>query len=114
VTEIEVGYHVRAVLQGRGLATEAAAASRDYAHQVLKVDRLVAIMDARSRPSRRVAEKLGLVFERDSDNHAAGAIRSASMPLPEAAPTADGNGVGMGDPASGSKSTPGGPANAPC
>jgi RimJ/RimL family protein N-acetyltransferase len=31
VTKIEVGYHVRACLQGRGLATEAAAACRDYA-----------------------------------------------------------------------------------
>jgi RimJ/RimL family protein N-acetyltransferase len=69
VTELEVGYHVRATLQGRGLATEAAAACRDYARDVLKVDRLIAIIDPRNRPSQRVAEKLGLVLERDSDNH---------------------------------------------
>ena len=67
--ETEVGYHVRAALQGRGLATEAAAACRDYARDVLGVDRLIAIIDPRNRPSQRVAEKLGLVMERDSDNH---------------------------------------------
>ena len=69
VTEIEVGYHVRACLQGRGLATEAAAACRDYARDVLKVDRLIAIIDPRNQPSQRVAENLGLVVARNSDNH---------------------------------------------
>jgi RimJ/RimL family protein N-acetyltransferase len=68
VTEVEVGYHVRAALQGRGLATEAAAASRDYARDVLGVGRLIAIIGQRNRPSQRVAEKLGLVHERESDN----------------------------------------------
>ena len=68
VTELEVGYHVRAALQGRGLATEAAAACRDYAREVLGVDRLIAIVDPHNRPSQRVAEKLGLVVERASDN----------------------------------------------
>jgi RimJ/RimL family protein N-acetyltransferase len=65
-TEIEVGYHVRAALQGRGLATEAAAACRDYARDVLGTDRL--IIEPRNRPSQRVAEKLGLVAEQDTDN----------------------------------------------
>jgi RimJ/RimL family protein N-acetyltransferase len=51
------------------LATEAAAACRDHARDVLRVDRLIAIIDPRNRPSQRVAEKLGLVVERDSDNH---------------------------------------------
>ena len=64
VTELEVGYHVRAVLQGRGYATEAAVACREYAREVLERDRLIAIIDPRNRPSQRVAEKLGLVLER--------------------------------------------------
>jgi RimJ/RimL family protein N-acetyltransferase len=68
VTELEVGYHVRAALQGRGLATEAAAACRDYAREVLGVDRLIAIIDPRNRPSQRVAEKLGLVLERQTES----------------------------------------------
>jgi RimJ/RimL family protein N-acetyltransferase len=68
-TEIEIGYHIRTAFQGRGLATEAASACRDYARDILKVDRLVAIIDPRNRPSQRVAEKLGLVVERSSDSH---------------------------------------------
>jgi RimJ/RimL family protein N-acetyltransferase len=69
VTEIEVGYHVRVTLQGRGLATEAAAACRDHTRDVLGLERLIAIIDLHNRPSQRVAEKLGMVVERDSDNH---------------------------------------------
>jgi RimJ/RimL family protein N-acetyltransferase len=69
VTEIEVGYHVRTGLQGRGLATEAATACRDHARDVLGLERLIAIIDPRNRPSQRVAEKLGLRVERESDNH---------------------------------------------
>jgi RimJ/RimL family protein N-acetyltransferase len=46
---------VRTAFQGRGLATEAAAACRDYARDVLGVDRLIAIIDPRNR--------------RNSDNH---------------------------------------------
>jgi RimJ/RimL family protein N-acetyltransferase len=68
VTEIEVGYHVRACLQGRGLATEAAAACRDFARDVLGAGRLIAIIDPRNQPSQRVAENLGLVVARNSDN----------------------------------------------
>jgi RimJ/RimL family protein N-acetyltransferase len=66
--ELEVGYHIRAALQGRGLATEAAAACRDYARDVLGVDRLIAIIAQANRPSQRVAEKLGLALERQTDN----------------------------------------------
>jgi RimJ/RimL family protein N-acetyltransferase len=69
VTEIEVGYHVRSALQGRGRATEAAAACRDHARDVLGLERLIAIIDPRNRPSQRVAEKLGMVLERASGNH---------------------------------------------
>jgi RimJ/RimL family protein N-acetyltransferase len=68
VTEIEIGYHVGTAWQGRGLATEAAAACRDHARDVLGLERLIAIIDPRNRPSQRVAEKLGMVVERDSDN----------------------------------------------
>jgi RimJ/RimL family protein N-acetyltransferase len=68
VTEIEVGYHVRACLQGRGLATEAAGACWDYARDVLGAGRLIAIIDPHNQPSQRVAENLGLVVARTSDN----------------------------------------------
>lgn len=67
ITEIEVGYHLRRDLQGRGLGTEAAIACRDYARDVLSVDRLIAIINPSNRPSQRVAEKLGLALERETD-----------------------------------------------
>jgi RimJ/RimL family protein N-acetyltransferase len=69
VTEIEIGYHLRTAWQDRGLATEAAAACRDHARDVLGLERLIAIVDPRNRPSQRVAEKLGMALERASINH---------------------------------------------
>ncbi|GAB2725701.1 GNAT family N-acetyltransferase [Kitasatospora kifunensis] len=65
-TELEVGYHVRADLQGNGYASEAAAACRDHARDVLRAKRLVAIIRPDNTPSQRVAEKIGLPFERDA------------------------------------------------
>ena len=61
--ELEVGYHVRADRQGHGLATEAAAACREYARSIVGVDHLVAIIHPDNVASRRVAEKLGLRLE---------------------------------------------------
>lgn len=57
---LEVGYHVRRELQGRGYATEAAAACRDAARDVLGADELVAIVHPDNAASLRVAEKLGM------------------------------------------------------
>jgi len=65
ITEIEVGYHVRTDLQGHGYATEAAAACRDHARDVLNTKRLIAIIHPDNTPSQRVAEKTGLAHERD-------------------------------------------------
>ena len=45
--QIEVGYHIRIGLQGRGLATDAAAACRDHARDVLGLERLIAINQCR-------------------------------------------------------------------
>lgn len=66
-TELEVGFHVRAEMQGRGYATEAAAACRDFARDVLKTDHLVAIIHPDNTASKRVAEKIGLEFEEEDD-----------------------------------------------
>ena len=69
VTELEVGYHVVPALQGQGYATEAAAASRDFAREVLGATRLIAIIHPDNRPSQRVAEKIGLRAEKRSTVH---------------------------------------------
>jgi RimJ/RimL family protein N-acetyltransferase len=68
VTDLEVGYHTRADLQGRGLATEAAAACRDHARDVVGVRRLIAIIHPDNRASQRVAEKVGLRLEKATVN----------------------------------------------
>lgn len=58
--ELEVGYHVRRDLQGRGYASEAALACRDFARDVLGVPLLVAIIHPGNVASRRVAERMGM------------------------------------------------------
>jgi RimJ/RimL family protein N-acetyltransferase len=74
VVEIEVGYHIRPALWGRGYATEAAAACRDYARDILGLRRLIALIDPANRASQRVAEKVGLTFERER-------VRASGKPL---------------------------------
>ena len=75
VTEIEIGYHVRADLQGRGYASEAAAACRDLARDELDVRRLIAIIHPDNTPSQRVAEKTGLAYERDAISRSGAPVR---------------------------------------
>jgi RimJ/RimL family protein N-acetyltransferase len=73
VEEIEIGYHVRAALQGKGLATEAATACRDLARDAVKIDRLIAIISPANVPSQRVASKLGMSLEKRTTGAGAGA-----------------------------------------
>jgi len=58
--EIEIGYHVRRDLWGRGYAPEAARACRDYGFVRLGAERLISLIRPENLPSRRVAEKIGL------------------------------------------------------
>lgn len=62
--ELEIGYHVRTSMQGQGYATEAAAAVRDFARDVLGSRRLIAIINPLNVPSQRVAAKIGLKMEK--------------------------------------------------
>lgn len=64
-SELEVGYHVRSALQGRGYAKEAAQACVDFARDVLSVPRLVAIIHPDNIASRRVAEHIGMTHLED-------------------------------------------------
>jgi RimJ/RimL family protein N-acetyltransferase len=64
--EVEVGYHIRPEFWGRGLATEAVTACRDFARDVAGLDRLVALIDPRNVASQHVATKAGLAFEREA------------------------------------------------
>ena len=62
--EIELVYLVVPRLWGRGYATEAGAAIKDYAQTVLARDRLIALIHPDNRSSARVAEKLGFRLDR--------------------------------------------------
>jgi RimJ/RimL family protein N-acetyltransferase len=56
----EIGYHLRRDFWGRGLATEAAIACRDWAFAHLKTERLISLIRPENLPSRRVAERVGM------------------------------------------------------
>lgn len=62
--EIEIGYHVRRDLWGKGYATEAAAACIEYAFTKMGAKRVISMIRPENVQSRRVAEKNGLACER--------------------------------------------------
>jgi ribosomal-protein-alanine N-acetyltransferase len=63
--EVEVAYLIGRAQWGKGLATEAALAIRDYAFQTLGLTRLVCLIDHGHVASQRVAEKIGMAFEKE-------------------------------------------------
>ena len=64
--EVEMGYRLARSHWGRGLATEAASAVAEVAFERLRLPRLIAIIDPRNVESQRVAEKVGLAYEKDA------------------------------------------------
>ena len=64
-TEIEIGYRLIRKYWGNGYATEAAGAVRDYAFTVLKLDRLVALIEPVNIRSIAVAQKIGMSYEKE-------------------------------------------------
>ncbi len=63
--EVEIGYLFLRRFWGRGLATEAARACRDYGFDRLGYERLISLIDPDNLPSRRVAERVGMTLERE-------------------------------------------------
>jgi RimJ/RimL family protein N-acetyltransferase len=63
--EIEIGYRLARSVWGRGYATEAVLAVRDYGFNVLCLQRLIAMIDPGNVASIRVAEKAGMHYEKD-------------------------------------------------
>lgn len=58
----ELGYDFRSEFWNQGYATEAAAAVRDYAFDVLKLPQLISLIRVRNLASKRVAEKVGMTL----------------------------------------------------
>lgn len=65
----EIGYHLRRDHWGRGLATEAATACREWAFANLKTDRLIALIRPENIQSRHVAERLGMTIWKETNWH---------------------------------------------
>jgi hypothetical protein len=63
--EVEIGYRLVHSAWGRGYATEAASAVRDFAFRALGIKRLIAIIDPANSASIHVAEKIGMRYEQD-------------------------------------------------
>jgi [ribosomal protein S5]-alanine N-acetyltransferase len=63
--EIEIGYRFTPSYWGKGLATEAAIAVRDYGFEKLGFSSLITIIQPENHRSIRVAEKLGMKYEKN-------------------------------------------------
>ena len=63
--EIEIGYRLARSTWGQGYATEAACSVRDFAFTALGIKRLIAMIDPSNIASIRVAEKLGMQYEKE-------------------------------------------------
>jgi RimJ/RimL family protein N-acetyltransferase len=66
---LELGYHVLPRHQGKGFATEAAQAAKDFARRRRDVDFVIAIIAPGNTASVRVAEKAGLGLWKHADYH---------------------------------------------
>lgn len=61
--EAEIGWSVYAEAEGRGIAAEAALATRDYVYRTLGWSRIVSLIDPANTRSVALAERLGCVKE---------------------------------------------------
>ena len=58
----ELGYDFRSDYWNQGYATEAATSVRDYAFKDLQLPQLISLIRVGNQPSRRVAEKIGMLL----------------------------------------------------
>jgi RimJ/RimL family protein N-acetyltransferase len=64
ISEVEVAYLLEKLYWGKGFATEAAKASLRYGFEELKLDHIIALAFPENVASRRVMEKIGMVYEK--------------------------------------------------
>ena len=64
--ETEMGYILAKQYWGQGLATEAAFAVRNYGFEKLGCDRIIALINPKNLASQNVAQKIGLIYEKDT------------------------------------------------
>jgi [ribosomal protein S5]-alanine N-acetyltransferase len=90
VKEIEIGYRLHPDYWNRGLATEAARAVRDYAFEVLQLERVISLIHPDNHASRRVTEKNGMTLEKETTFHGFPTLVFACGPRNFTADDADG------------------------
>ena len=66
--EVEVAYTITREYWGQGLATEAAQGILNYGFGKLNLSRLICLIDPENIASQKVAEKLGMTFEKESSD----------------------------------------------
>ena len=66
--EVEVAYTIAQPYWGQGLATEATQAILQYGFEKLNLSRLVSLIDPENTASQRVAEKIGMAYEKTVDD----------------------------------------------
>ncbi|HEY8998355.1 MAG TPA: GNAT family N-acetyltransferase [Edaphobacter sp.] len=64
---VEVGWRLLPEAQGKGLATEGARAFLDHGFHTLHLPQIVAITAVQNAPSRRVMEKLNMIYRPELD-----------------------------------------------
>lgn len=68
-TVIEMGWNTYRAYWGKGIANEAAAAVLDYAFEVRREPKVRALIAPGNESSRRVAERLGMTYEMETELH---------------------------------------------
>jgi len=63
--EVEVAYTIAREYWGQGLASEAAQAILNYGFARLNLSRLISVIDSENVASQKVAEKIGMTFEKE-------------------------------------------------
>jgi RimJ/RimL family protein N-acetyltransferase len=63
--EVEVAYLLAKEYWGQGLGTEAAQATLSYSIEKLGLSRLICLIDEENLASKKVAEKIGMTFEKE-------------------------------------------------
>jgi RimJ/RimL family protein N-acetyltransferase len=63
--EVEVAYTIAREYWGQGLATEAAQSILQYGFERLNLARLICLIDAENIASQKVAEKIGMAYEKE-------------------------------------------------
>ena len=84
--ENELGWDLFAGATGKGYATEAGLAARDYAYATLGWTTLISLIDPDNTGSEGVAKRLGARYEQDFVHERFGCMRIFRHPGPEGRP----------------------------